>query len=975
MGGKKQQPPSLGGQVNGLAIAVGDDQPVLAAVDERIIVRGAVRERMSDERLEGREGALFVGCERGCPRLAEEPDDAEALASFPHGQADQVLVAERAQEQVVEVAPVEARLVDRESLVPFDDADDVLEGGDDNDALRGGDGNDTLLGGAGNDFVEIGSAGNDTLDGGSGQDIAFVDYSYTHRYVINLRTGSFTANALFPASLPTFSGTFSLTSIEQLNLYRHRDDQSSSDTFIDTDESHLIRGGAGSDLLYGHGGDDQLEGGAHFDELWGGAGNDKLLGGAHDDELFGGAGADTLDGGEGLDWVDYDGSSAVSIDLERGTASGGDAAGDTLIAIENVAGSNNVVTGGDTLRGDDNVNQLWGMNGNDVLEGRGGGDVLDGGTGFDTASYESSGAGVTARLANGTTASFAAGGDAQGDALIAIEGLIGSRFADTLTGNDGIDNIIDGGGGADVIAGLGGNDTLRGGGGGDSLNGGAGSDNLDSGSGSSDTLDGGDDVDTVSYDKLQGGVALALGLNAADGAASMTEVMVVNGPLGPSMFLVSTNDTLRRIENVIGSGFNDLLTGNEAANQISGGSGDDTLTGLGGADRLDGGVGFDTASYAASNAGVTVALTGAAGAGGHAQGDTLVDIERLIGSSYADAFTGSSRDNTLEGGGGNDGINGSSGNDTLIGGGGNDVLDGGGDIDTASYETTGGAVVLTLGLSGADGTASMVETFVVNGPFGPIITVIPSSDILRSIENVLGSRYGDRLTGNEQVNRLSGGDGNDILEGGGSGDTLIGSAGDDTLTGGVGADTMEGGVGNDAYSVDNAADIVTENLAEGIDQVLASVSHGLAANVENLALATGAGAINGVGNNLGNTIVGSDGDNFIRALAGNDRVIGGTGRDVMAGDADNDTFVFEGGNFGNDWIVDVRDGSRDFDAGTGTGDVIELLGVPGIASFADVQAHMTEASGNTIISVDGVNVIIVQGVLPTQFAADDFRIL
>jgi Ca2+-binding RTX toxin-like protein len=542
-------------------------------------------------------------------------------------------------------------------------------------------------------------------------------------------------------------------------------------------------------------------------------------------------------------------------------------------------------------------------------------------------------------------------------------------------GNDGMDNVIDGGGGADVIAGLGGNDTLRGGGGGDSLDGGTGNDILDGGSGSSDTLDGGDDVDTVSYDKLQGGVSLALGVNGADGAASMTEVIISSGPFGPIVFPVTTNDRLRRIENVIGSGSNDLLTGNEAANQVNGGNGDDTLAGLAGADTLDGGGGFDTATYMASNAGVTAALTGTAGVGGHAQGDMLVDVERLIGSSYADSLTGSSGDNTLEGGGGNDSVNGRSGNDTLIGGGGNDVLDGGGDIDTVSYETTGGAVVLSLGLSGADGTASMVETFVANGPFGPIITVIPSSDTLRSIENVIGSTYGDRLTGNEQANRLSGGDANDILDGGSSADTLVGGSGDDTLTGGTGADTMEGGRNNDTYSVDNAADVVVENLGEGVDQVVATVSHSLAANVENLTLAASAGPINGVGNGLSNVIVGSDGDNFIRALGGNDRVIGGTGRDVMAGDADDDTFVFAGGNFGNDWIVDIRDGSRDFEAGAGVGDVIEFRSVPGIASFADVQAHMTQASGNTIISIDGVNVIIVQGVLPTQFAADDFRIL
>ena len=73
---------------------------------------------------------------------------------------------------------------------------------------------------------------------------------------------------------------------------------------------------------------------------------------------------------------------------------------------------------------------------------------------------------------------------------------------------------------------------------------------------------------------------------------------------------------------------------------------------------------------------------------------------------------------------------------------------------------------------------------------------------------------------------LLGGDGNDSMDGG---------DGNDTLNGGTGADTMTGGFGNDVYVVDNLGDVASE-VAGGIDLVLASVTHTLSVNLENLTL-------------------------------------------------------------------------------------------------------------------------------------------
>ena len=81
--------------------------------------------------------------------------------------------------------------------------------------------------------------------------------------------------------------------------------------------------------------------------------------------------------------------------------------------------------------------------------------MLDGGDDLDTASYESSPAGVTVDLSTGS----ASGGDAEGDSLSNIEDVTGSDHSDTLTGDDS-DNILNGLGGDDTLTGGGGDDTF-----------------------------------------------------------------------------------------------------------------------------------------------------------------------------------------------------------------------------------------------------------------------------------------------------------------------------------------------------------------------------------------------------------------------------------------------------------------------------------------------------------------------------------
>ena len=110
-------------------------------------------------------------------------------------------------------------------------------------------------------------------------------------------------------------------------------------------------------------------------------------------------------------------------------------------------------------------------------------------------------------------------------------------------------------------------------------------------------------------------------------------------------------------------------------------------------------------------------------------------------------------------------------------------------------------------------------------------------------------------------------------------DALVGRDGADVLNGGAGADTMLGGAGNDTYIVDNAGDVVTEALNNGIDTVQSSVSYTLGANVENLTL-TGTANLNGTGNGDANVLTGNGGNNTLDGGAGADTMNGGAGDDT-----------------------------------------------------------------------------------------------
>ncbi len=348
-----------------------------------------------------------------------------------------------------------------------------------------------------------------------------------------------------------------------------------------------------------------------------------------------------------------------------------------------------------------------------------------------------------------------------------IENAVGGSGNDTIIGNDAADNL-NGGAGNDTISGGAGNDILIGGLGSDNLNGGTGNDTASYvGSSTGVTINlalgtgmGGDaQGDTLSNianivgsgfnDILISNTAA----NAFDGAAGVDTVSYANSSTAVyANFLLgiggagdANGDTYISIENLIGSNTGDQLVGDSHANVLDGGAGNDVLVGNGGGDTFIGGAGLDTVDYGSSTIGVYLNLTLGTGP----SGDTFQSVENITGSVFGDVLIGDNGANTMKGG---------FGNDYIVAGNGADYMDGGADLDTISYETATTGVFVNLG----NGTGA-------NG------------GVLVNFENIVGSAFGDVLYGNNGSNTINGGAGNDYIVGGAGSDALIGGSGGDVF--------------------------------------------------------------------------------------------------------------------------------------------------------------------------------------------------
>jgi Ca2+-binding RTX toxin-like protein len=268
----------------------------------------------------------------------------------------------------------------------------------------------------------------------------------------------------------------------------------------------------------------------------------------------------------------------------------------------------------------------------------------------------------------------------------------------TLYGTAGNDTLLGLNVNGDVINGEGGTDTMKGG---------VGNDIFQRWSVGNDTIDGGGGTNTLDYSQSP---------DAAQGHG-----MVVNLDSGKSTDFLYINDTFVNIQNFVGTSLHDAIMAGDGTEVLNGGGGTDT-------------VGYRQTSDAAQGYGMTINLANGTATDGHNVNDTLVDIQKVIGTPSDDLF---------------------------IAGGGTEVLRGAGGTNTVNFSQNpdvalGHGVTVNL----AAGTAS--DGLNVN-------------DTLVHIQNVIGTPLNDVITANYAANVLTGNGGNDTFvfhPGDAAGDTV-----------------------------------------------------------------------------------------------------------------------------------------------------------------------------------------------------------
>ncbi len=618
---------------------------------------------------------------------------------------------------------------------------DTLSGASGDDQLIGGVGNDTLTGGLGADTLN-GGGGADTLNGGAGAD-ALVGGFDDDIYIVD-DAGDVTIELAGEGidGVQSSITWFQFDEVENLTLTGANAINGSGNAL-----ANVIAGNSAGNELFGLAGADTLLGNGDGDVLSGGDGDDVLTGGAGADIVGGDAGADTILYAFG------DGSDAVDGGADADTLAISGNANDSIL---NAAYNGTALSGvfGGTIANVEVVN-------------------ADMGLGTDWLVYAASAA-VSVDLGAGTGSGFTS--------LLGVENVVGGTGDDALTG-DGAANRLDGGLGDDALNGGAGNDLLLGGDGADALSGGLAGDNVQGGNGAdtlswawgdgADTLNGGADSDTLNafgsgVDNLLraswNGAAIT---NLFDNVLISIEAINVDMLAGTDWLIYNASAAV----NVdLGAGSASGFASIASVENAIGGGGNDTLTGSAGNNRLDGGLGDDTLN----------------GAGG---------IDTLLGGDGAD---------TLSGGLGNDSTQGGAGNDTFIWlwGDGRDTFNGGADSDTLNATGSAAENIVRATWNGAAITglfdnalisieainldmAGGTDWLIYNAAAGVSVNLNAATATgfasIASVENVIGGSGGDTLTGNAGNNRLDGFSGDDTLDGGLGADTLIGAAGADTF--------------------------------------------------------------------------------------------------------------------------------------------------------------------------------------------------
>lgn len=468
-----------------------------------------------------------------------------------------------------------------------------------------------------------------------------------------------------------------------------------------------------------------------------------------------------------------------------------------------------------------------------------------------------------------------------------------------IYGGKGVDTVYDGGG-DDTITTDAGNDIIYGGTGVNTIDGGADSDTINYKNVSAYTIaTPANSYETTIQDDFSGVYVDLAGFDANSDGVNENAIAKYGSSLG--------YDTISNVEKVEGSDYNDWIYGNNSQNTLSGGAGADTLDGRGGNDTIYGNAGYDTlysgsgndtldggedtdvANFQNSTAGITVRLdTATATAIGYGT-DTLVSIEDITGSNFADTIVGDNSTNYL---------NGMGGNDIFLPGGGYDFIDGGSGTDTLTYykpdydgigaTNWGNIQGVTVDLNSTDFTM-IKET-----------TTARVIDLVKNVENINATEYLDRIYGggNSETIKVYGGD--DYLRPGRGVDTVYGGTGTDTI------DLQQDALVAQSMQLTAAGTIQYHNGVGFVDGYNTSDGINYAYEVENVTLWTANDIFRG--NDSANTISALGGNDTINGMGGNDIIYGGDGTDTIDGGDGNDTIygdrhndAINGGN-GDDTI-------------------------------------------------------------------------
>ncbi len=462
---------------------------------------------------------------------------------------------------------------------------------------------------------------------------------------------------------------------------------------------------------------------------------------------------------------------------------------------------------------------------------------------------------------------FAAGTKTTSDIAVKKQGgdlLVGAYWDEVINGKSG-DDILVGNDGNDSIIGGDGNDWGFGGDGNDSLTGGNGDDVL-FGDAGNDIIGGGANNDAIMGGGGNDTIAGDAGDDWIDGGEG---VDYVTGGDGDDVILGGAGNDI-----LFGNAGNDVIQGGDGNDSLDGGDGNDTLIGGNGRDTLNGGAGDDRVVFE------------------NADGDVVFD---LANGTYQVGSSGSAQIVSIEQ------VTTSANDDLIHSGAAANVIDGGAGVDTVSYAYSTSGVTVNLATGQNSGGYAQ-------------------GDILRNIENVMGSSYNDYIVGDARLS-LYGGNlfarttalGTAYFK-----NALFGLGGDDTIIGGLGADFIDGGDGNDQVSYSNSAAAVYIDLQNSVfsggdaqGDYLTNVEHIIGTWLNDTVIGNAAANIiqTGGGNDF---INGGDGNDTIAAGLGADTINGGAGVDLVtfygsaAVYANLTTGVFSGGDAAGDVITNVE---------------------------------------------------------------------